>query len=90
LTVFPTINTTASAHPITINFTNSIAENWLVAIYGRSYGGVHIGTTAANIWTYEFEGDNSSDYRIINFMTNIASAQGGAKILYINGAYSCK
>jgi hypothetical protein len=88
LTVFPTINTTASAHPITINFTNSIAENWLVAIYGRSYGGVHTGTTAADIWTYEFEGDHSSDYRIINFMTNIASAQGGTKILYINGAYS--
>ena len=90
LTVFPTINTTASAHPITINFTNSIAENWLVAIYGRSYGGVHTGTTAADIWTYEFEGDNSSDYRIINFMTNIASAQDGTKILYINGAYSYK
>ena len=90
LTVFPTINTTASAHPITINFTNSIAENWLVAIYGRSYGGVHTGTTAADIWTYEFEGDNSSDYRIINFMTNIASAQNNTKILYINGAYSYK
>jgi hypothetical protein len=90
LTVFPTINTTASAHPITINFTNSIASAWLVAIYAKSYAGTHTGTTAANIWTYEFEGDNSSDYRIINFMTNIASAQGGTKILYINGAYSYK
>ena len=89
LTVFPTVAAN-SPHPIAINFTNSIASAWLVAIYAKSYAGTHIGTTAANIWTYEFEGDNSSDYRIINFMTNIASAQGGAKILYINGAYSCK
>ena len=88
LTVFPTINTTASAHPIAINFTNSIASAWLVAIYAKSYAGTHTGTTAANIWTREFKGDNSSDYRIINFMTNIASAQGDEKILYINGLYN--
>ena len=89
LTVFPTINTTASAHPITINFTNSIASAWLVAIYAKSYAGTHTGTTAANIWTREFNGTSTTDYKIINFMTNIASADGGGtKILYINGLYN--
>ena len=89
LTVFPTINTTASAHPITINFTNSIASAWLVAIYAKSYAGTHTGTTAANIWTRYFNGTSTTDYKIINFMTNIASADGGGtKILYINGLYN--
>src|SRR5574344_1307084 len=87
LTVFPTVAAN-SPHPIAINFTNSIASAWLVAIYAKSYAGTHTGTTAANIWTREFSGTSTIDYKIINFMTNIASAQGGTKILYINGLYN--
>ena len=87
LTVFPTVAAN-SPHPIAINFTNSIASAWLVAIYAKSYAGTHTGTTAANIWTREFIGTSTIDYKIINFMTNIASAQDGAKILYINGLYN--